>query len=114
MTKRTVFSRINNASRKDVILYRKYLEKYSSGRRGAPAKGIGRVDRREGSNPSFSALNQIKRFKKLLTKSDRHDKISELPRKNDNKEKIKKLLTMTCKHDKIYKLLEITTTNIDN
>ena len=30
------------------------LEKYSSGRRGAPAKGIGRVDRREGSNPSFS------------------------------------------------------------
>ena len=43
MTKRTVFSRINNASRKDVILYRKYLEKYSSGRRGAPAKGIGRV-----------------------------------------------------------------------
>ena len=43
MTKRTVFSRINNASRKDVILYRKYLEKYSRGRRGAPAKGIGRV-----------------------------------------------------------------------
>ena len=32
------------------------LEKYSRGRRGAPAKGIGRVDRREGSNPSFSAL----------------------------------------------------------
>ena len=34
---------MNDASRKDVILYRKYLEKYSSGRRGAPAKGIGRV-----------------------------------------------------------------------
>ena len=31
------------------------LEKYPSGRRGSPAKGVGRVERREGSNPSFSA-----------------------------------------------------------
>ena len=29
-----------------------------------------------------------------MTKSDRHDKISELPRKNDNKEKIKKALDL--------------------
>ena len=64
----TVFSRINNASRKDVILYRKYLEKYSSGRRGAPAKGIGRVDRREGSNPSFSALYFLNKMKKVVDK----------------------------------------------
>ena len=67
MTKRTVFSRINNASRKDVILYRKYLEKYSSGRRGAPAKGIGRVDRREGSNPSFRAKKKALHFEVLFS-----------------------------------------------
>ena len=42
------------------------LEKYSSGRRGAPAKGIGRVDRREGSNPSFSALIS---FRNLVQKT---------------------------------------------
>ena len=48
------------------------MEKYSSGRRGAPAKGIGRVDRREGSNPSFSVLKlitsekKLKNFKKVL------------------------------------------------
>ena len=50
----------------------------------------------------------------MLTKSDRHDKISELPRNNDNKEKIKKFLTTTRRYDRIYKLLKITTTNIDN
>ena len=33
----------------------KYMEKYSRGRRGAPAKGVGRVYRRESSNLSFSA-----------------------------------------------------------
>ena len=32
-----------------------YTEKYSRGRRGAPAKGVGRVYRRESSNLSFSA-----------------------------------------------------------
>ena len=31
------------------------MQKYPSGRRGSPAKGVGRVERREGSNPSFSA-----------------------------------------------------------
>ena len=70
MTKRTVFSRINNASRKDVILYRKYLEKYSSGRRGAPAKGIGRVTGARVQIPPspFEVLNfeKIKNFKKVL------------------------------------------------
>ena len=43
--------------------------------------------------PSDIELRQNKLpRKKLLTKSDRHDKISELPRKNDNKEKIKKVV----------------------
>ena len=32
-----------------------YVEKYSRGRRGAPAKGVGRLYRRESSNLSFSA-----------------------------------------------------------
>ena len=36
-------------------LFEPDLEKYPSGRRGSPAKGVGRVERREGSNPSFSA-----------------------------------------------------------
>ena len=31
------------------------LEKYPSGSRGSPAKGVGCGKRREGSNPSFSA-----------------------------------------------------------
>ena len=35
------------------------LEKYPSGRRGSPAKGVGRVERREGSNPSFSAKRTV-------------------------------------------------------
>ena len=34
------------------------LEKYPSGRRGSPAKGVGSDKRREGSNPSFSAKNK--------------------------------------------------------
>ena len=34
------------------------MEKYSRGRRGAPAKGVGRVYRRESSNLSFSAKNK--------------------------------------------------------
>ncbi len=44
MTNNFPFSRINNASRmRDNKIRRKIpLEKYSSGRRGAPAKGIGR------------------------------------------------------------------------
>jgi hypothetical protein len=33
------------------------LEKYPSGRRGSPAKGVVRDERSEGSNPSFSAKN---------------------------------------------------------
>ena len=31
------------------------LRKYPRGRRGSPAKGVGRQKRREGSNPSFRA-----------------------------------------------------------
>ena len=31
------------------------LQKYPRGRRGSPAKGVGCVKRREGSNPSFCA-----------------------------------------------------------
>ena len=33
-----------------------FEEKYSRGRRGAPAKGVGRVNRRGGSNPPFSVF----------------------------------------------------------
>ena len=32
------------------------MEKYPRGRRGSPAKGVGWVNWREGSNPSFSAM----------------------------------------------------------
>ena len=58
------------ASRRRTISYCQIrtLEKYSSGRRGAPAKGIGRVDRREGSNPSFSALYFLNKMKKVVDK----------------------------------------------
>ena len=33
------------------------MEKYPRGRRGSPAKGVGWDNCREGSNPSFSAMN---------------------------------------------------------
>ena len=58
LTKGETSSIIIYALRRRTISYCQIrtLEKYSSGRRGAPAKGIGRVNRREGSNPSFSAL----------------------------------------------------------
>ena len=39
-------------------LSREYTEKYSRGRRGAPAKGVGRLNRRESSNLSFSAIKE--------------------------------------------------------
>ena len=38
------------------------LRKYPRGRRGSPAKGVGRVERREGSNPSFSAKRKTVEF----------------------------------------------------
>ena len=79
------------ASRRRTISYCQIrtLEKYSSGRRGAPAKGIGRVNRREGSNPSFSALFEdmscsIFFLKKLLTCASIHDIMNELSRKISN------------------------------
>ena len=88
MTKRTVFSRINNASRKDVILYRKYLEKYSSGRRGAPAKGIGRVTGARVQiplSPLLFAIYVVRFFlKKLLTNTSECDNISELLKTTKN------------------------------
>ncbi len=34
------------------------VEKYPRGRRGSPAKGVVRVERSEGSNPSFSAITK--------------------------------------------------------
>ena len=36
-----------------------YMRKYPSGRRGSPAKGVGRQKRREGSNPSFRAMQSV-------------------------------------------------------
>ena len=38
------------------------LEMYSRGRRGAPAKGVGRLYRRESSNLSISAKNTVYPF----------------------------------------------------
>ena len=49
------------------------MEKYSRGRRGAPAKGVGRVNRRESSNLSFSARknrNLDSRLRFLLFSGD--------------------------------------------
>ena len=34
-------------------------EKYPRGRRGSPAKGVVRENRSEGSNPSFSAIDDL-------------------------------------------------------
>ena len=47
-------------------------EKYSRGRRGAPAKGVGRDNRRESSNLSFSAKTEAHR-KGVLFRFDRGD-----------------------------------------
>ncbi len=41
--------------RSDVLLYFSGLEKYPSGRRGSPAKGVAGVEPGPGSNPGFSA-----------------------------------------------------------
>ena len=41
-------------------LANEYMEKYSRGRRGAPAKGVGRLSRRESSNLSFSARKRLR------------------------------------------------------
>ena len=38
---------------------KKNTRKYPSGRRGSPAKGVGRQKRREGSNPSFRAMTSV-------------------------------------------------------
>ena len=51
-----------------------------AGRRGSPGKGVGRQQRREGSNPSFSVnpisyykIEDENRIKKLLTNVDERD-----------------------------------------
>ncbi len=49
---------VNSANGRSHLLY---TEKYSRGRRGAPAKGVGRVNRRESSNLSFSANGKATR-----------------------------------------------------
>ena len=53
---------LTNGKKRGIILpasyamaARRYMEMYSRGRRGAPAKGVGRVYRRESSNLSISA-----------------------------------------------------------
>ena len=43
------------------------LRKYPSGRRGSPAKGVGRQKRREGSNPSFRAKKKALHFEVLFS-----------------------------------------------
>ena len=42
------------------------LQKYPRGRRGSPAKGVGCVKRREGSNPSFCARKKTLRNQSLF------------------------------------------------
>ena len=42
------------------------LQKYPRGRRGSPAKGVGCVKRREGSNPSFCARKEALRFQSFF------------------------------------------------
>ena len=90
------------------------MEKYSSGRRGAPAKGIGRVTGARVQiplSPLLFAIYVVRIFlKKLLTNDGRFDKISKLSKTTTHqlgrveKEKIKKLLTNNDKHDKISEL----------
>ncbi len=42
------------------------LEKYPSGSRGSPAKGVGWGNWREGSNPSFSAKSNTRLLRRVL------------------------------------------------
>ena len=56
LTKRIKLCIISDVRRqKETAPCDEYTEKYSRGRRGAPAKGVGRLYRRESSNLSFSA-----------------------------------------------------------
>ena len=66
-------------------------EKYSRGRRGAPAKGVGRETGARVQIPlsPFICLKDFekelqKKMKKLLTNSKHCDKISELPLRHSN------------------------------
>ena len=61
----------------------KSLEKYSRGRRGAPAKGIGRVTGARVRIPLSPLLNKSKKlfkktFKKVLTNKTKRDILNEL------------------------------------
>ncbi len=48
-----------------------YKEKYLRGRRGAPAKGVGRLYRRESSNLSFSAKKSRSSERDFFIQADR-------------------------------------------
>ena len=45
------------------------VEKYPSGRRGSPAKGVGWDNRRPGSNPGFSASQSLMALSFLYSKN---------------------------------------------
>ena len=83
------------------------LEKYSSGWRGAPAKGIDGLRRARVQIPPSPFLFLKKTWKKFLTKKETFDIISELrltENKNFEKEilkKLKKFLTRWKQHDRI-------------
>ena len=93
------------------------MEKYSSGWRGAPAKGIDGLRRARVQIPP-SPFDE-KTFKKVLTSRKTYDMISKLlatrSKKNEKTfwKKLKKFLTKSKQHDKISKLSE-TATDIDN
>ena len=59
-------------------------EKYSRGRRGAPAKGVGRATGARVQIPPSPFL--VKNLKKLLTRKTGYDKMSELLKESKIKE----------------------------
>ena len=66
LTKRIKLCIISDVRRqKETAPCDEYMEKYSRGRRGAPAKGVGRLYRRESSNLSFSAKKD-RQYRKVL------------------------------------------------
>ena len=72
------------------------VEKYPSGRRGSPAKGVGWDNRRPGSNPGFSVLARFQNENGLFCAKnwqfqDNFEKLQFL-KKNVNFEKFSKVL----------------------
>ena len=78
-------------------------EKYSRGRRGAPAKGVGRETGARVQIPlsPLQSKNKIKKLKKLLTKRTRCDIVNELPLRTTTR------WTLKMKDWTVFKTLKI-------